>query len=73
MDYNMKQGYFFFRNAFQAFSSENLKKLQLCMTGKEAFRRNAIDWKHLDEQERLKYRFKADLVCTCYSSGLIVQ
>jgi len=41
------------------------------MKGKEAFQKNAQEWKNLGEQERNKYQLEAAQVCTCYNSGLI--
>jgi hypothetical protein len=38
------------------------------MKGKEAFQKNAQEWKNLSEQEKNKYQLEADQVCTCYNT-----
>ena len=35
------------------------------MKGKEAFQKNAQEWKNLGEQEKMKYQLEAAQVCTC--------
>ena len=69
----MRQGYFFQIRLSIFFKRKFENKVLKDLKPGDAFKRNGLDWMNLSQQKREICKFKANEVCTCYNSGLVVQ